>query len=393
MTELGRKPSVPNLKISPPLSPIQPSKSSLSLRSTSGPATLPIAPGATQSTRTPSGSGPSLGVPEKKPSDPTPLRQSIGPYDVVSPIIESTEIMAEPKEETDPTYGGQSDSGESSGGSFEGRRNNVYPAALQNFSSLREKSSAPTRTDSMVSSISASSDHFAFPFPKPRQTLDSASSSTSNLALPAANHAPSMRLRSTSGPGKNVSSGSAFTATSKSENVQRFSFHRKGSTPGRALKTHTCTWDFEIQHMIRIPLGKPILSTAIGRSSPQKLRQPAPQLGAGPASDSGLTLTIEQLPTPAATSSARAKGANTDSVSSIAQAVHHAHKYGGNPSEGSGKGSHSQAEKTVFGTVNIDLAPFAGRGKTTRRFLLRSSRTNAVVRVGCHHTPAVDLAN
>lgn len=34
-----------------------------------------------------------------------------------------------------------------------------------------------------------------------------------------------------------------------------------------------------------------------------------------------------------------------------------------------------------FGMIDIDLAPFAGKGRMTRRFLLKGSRTNATVKV------------
>jgi Tfp pilus assembly protein PilW len=67
-------------------------------------------------------------------------------------------------------------------------------------------------------------------------------------------------------------------------------------------------------------------------------------------------------------------------VTSVLTATHHAaHPHGsGNPSEGK---KNTSGEKMVFGIVDVDLAAFAGKGKTTRRFLLRGSRTNATIKV------------
>ena len=61
-------------------------------------------------------------------------------------------------------------------------------------------------------------------------------------------------------------------------------------------------------------------------------------------------------------------------------AAHHSDGQHANPSEGR-HGSQSDSIKTVFGTVDIDLAAFAGRGALTRKFLLRGSRTNATIKV------------
>jgi hypothetical protein len=41
----------------------------------------------------------------------------------------------------------------------------------------------------------------------------------------------------------------------------------------------------------------------------------------------------------------------------------------------------TKGKHTTFGKVDIDLAAFAGRGLTTRKFLLKGSRTNATVKI------------
>jgi hypothetical protein len=130
---------------------------------------------------------------------------------------------------------------------------------------------------------------------------------------------------------------------------------------------------------MRIPLSKPATQTS-GSLNPYRRQQSVPVLGAGPLSESGIRLVIEQLPTAAATSMQQASGADKDSLGSVLSAAHHAaHPHGtANPSEGK-KGT--SGEKTIFGIVDVDLAAFAGKGKTTRRFLLRGSRTNATIKV------------
>lgn len=130
---------------------------------------------------------------------------------------------------------------------------------------------------------------------------------------------------------------------------------------------------------MRIPLSKPATPTS-GSLNPYRRQQSVPVLGAGPLSESGIRLVIEQLPTPAATSMQQASGADKESLGSVLAAAHHAaHPHGtANPSEGK---KTTSGEKTIFGIVDVDLAAFAGKGKTTRRFLLRGSRTNATIKV------------
>jgi hypothetical protein len=71
-------------------------------------------------------------------------------------------------------------------------------------------------------------------------------------------------------------------------------------------------------------------------------------------------------------------------------AAHHAADGKGNPSE---RSHHADSEKMVFGIVDIDLAAFAGRGKTSRRFLLKGSRTNATIKVSPLTSTLLTLAH
>lgn len=208
------------------------------------------------------------------------------------------------------------------------------------------------------------------------------------------------RARSSSGP-----------AIPSRPDGPNFSSARKGTTPGRQLKQHTCTWDYGIQHLIRIPIGKtpttPAPSSAgSGFSTPGK-RPPAPVLGGGPFSESGIRLIIDQLPTPETVStSANHPGAEVEEkmeppeskAGTSGTTSHHLHPHlphlHGHSNSNStstttspqkdGKSAAKRkptGETTPFGQVDVDLAPFAGKGKTTRRFLLRGSRTNATVKL------------
>lgn len=75
-------------------------------------------------------------------------------------------------------------------------------------------------------------------------------------------------------------------------------------------------------------------------------------------------------------------GANKESLGSMVQAIHHVDHGKGNPSElGKTNRVTANEEKTTFGIVDVDLAAFAGKGRTTRRFLLKGSKTNATIKV------------
>lgn len=124
-----------------------------------------------------------------------------------------------------------------------------------------------------------------------------------------------------------------------------FSSHRKGRTPARSLHDYTCTWNFTAQHTIRIPCGKPV--SASGVTTPNK-KEKAPILGGGPHSDSGFSLHIYSI-LPA---------------SSVQSGV-----------------EKPKGEKRLYGTVHMDLAPYAGRGKLSRRHLLQGCKANATVKI------------
>ncbi|KLT42978.1 hypothetical protein CC85DRAFT_317684 [Cutaneotrichosporon oleaginosum] len=120
------------------------------------------------------------------------------------------------------------------------------------------------------------------------------------------------------------------------------STERRGMTPIEKIHAHTVQWEYEVQYVIRIPLGKPVPVANKGRagqSSPTGRNRTLPILGEGPMSHSGLKLEIEEL-------------------------------HDGN-----------DAHPRPFGYVNIDLAPFAELGPTARKFLLKDSKTNATIRI------------
>ena len=343
---------------------------------------------------------------EKKASDPTPLRQSTrqeesflptsSPEIVEDPLEDEALITTPPKRATrdglkrDSRLNGSME--QDLGKASESSTGPLLPSAgifsdqqleipLQKLR-LPPKS-LPARLVKQPSSSSSStqtavSDDRSLPHTKALSRTPSAISNagsmlrtTSISTLSSIN--PLRRDRSASGP--------ASSTLSLVPNGPTSSAHRKGTTPSRRLKSHTCTWGYDLQHALRIPLGNPwqIPGAAnLGKASP------TPTLGGGPLSDSGLRFIIEQLPTPAATSAQAATGANPDNVGSMLQAIHHAdHANGkGNPSElGKGSREATNGGKSIFGIVDVDLAVFAGKGKMTRSFLLRGSKTNATIKV------------
>ena len=172
-------------------------------------------------------------------------------------------------------------------------------------------------------------------FPRPGSLSRTLTMSTMSSDTPSTNTSPRHRTISDS-------------------TVKPHSTQRKGTTPARRLRLHTCTWDHELQHAIKIPLGRPIPPPSYGATTPTRSQTPAPVLGSGPLSDSGFRLVFEQLPN---------------------NASQHHHENG-------------HKDRTIFGIVDVDLAAFAGKGRTTRRFLLKGSRTNATVKVSCQLVPA-----
>lgn len=120
---------------------------------------------------------------------------------------------------------------------------------------------------------------------------------------------------------------------------------RKGTIPPAPVRAHCVAWEYGIQHVLRLPLGKAVETAdvplsrlpASQRTNPRKM---LPLLGHGPMSDSSLRLEVIQV----------------------------------HPGE-------REREGPVLGYVNVDLAPFADQGPTARRYLLMNSRTNATLRI------------
>ena len=246
-------------------------------------------------------------------------------------------------------------------------RNSLLGSDLQPVESpvSAENQDTPTASSSMVGRDSASSSLY-------NQT-STAASSTSYLSVPVPTRQSTDEQRSAEVPipipiERSSSRQTMSMSKSKSTNI---STHRNGITPNKPLdKNHTCTWDQEINVSLRIPISKS--DGSVGKK---------PILGEGPKSHSGLKLEIQQLPT------------HISHPKHNEDAPHphpptHAHAQGEKDEEESGKhektGQHSHHPKgkpTAFGRVHIDLAAFAGRGRTTRKFLLKGSRTNATVQI------------
>lgn len=447
------KPSLPNLKLNQPLSSIHPSTSSLSLRSDSTDATTttstsspidslhstpsrPILnPSSSHLNRPPRANSipPEVMTPiptrrrfarvvEKKASDPTPLRQSIGSNGQLIPTS-SPEVMEEPLEEQDllsVEARKRKDSTESgrvvSKGSLGSNGPGSYPGSLLPAATIHDPQPSSSAASSQSHLNVSSRSHIDVSLPTPRPfpnhpparsgTLPSPATLIDHIPTKAALNHPrpdsSSRTSSTMSATNRVISSSSNTALSSLNPLRRHgstsgpgppilqpdgpvsSGHRKGTTPAQRLKLHTCTWDYDLQHAMRIPLGRTLpVPPALSISAlPGRSKGPAPILGAGPLSDSGIRLIIEQLPTTAATSVQGGIGANKESAGSMVQTVHHANHEKGNPSElGKAPKGSTDGEKSIFGMVDVDLAAFAGKGRTTRRFLLKGSKTNATVKV------------
>jgi hypothetical protein len=124
------------------------------------------------------------------------------------------------------------------------------------------------------------------------------------------------------------------------------------------------------------------------------IKSKAPLLGEGAKSASGLRLVIQQLPTPSAIPISHSKNPVESTTHSPATSA--AIRNGSVPAEGQDEESRHEKIKDhaavakgkpmPFGRVNIDLAAFAGRGRTTRKFLLKGSRTNATVQISVDMT-------
>lgn len=124
------------------------------------------------------------------------------------------------------------------------------------------------------------------------------------------------------------------------------SSERKGQTPMCTIRSHTITWEYRLENVLRVPLGKPVAVPSSGGShsrhpSPTPDKKSLPVLGGGPQSDSGIKLEILQAP----------------------------------------REGEKDTEPKLFGYVNIDLAPFADSPPMARKFLLKDSKANATLRV------------
>lgn len=435
------KPSLPNLKLSQPSYPgsLHPSTSSISLRSSStggsssirsgqyslhGPSHAGVGaghghghgPGPHKSMSTPplgmtslNSNGGGKGHPnarvEKKGSDPTPLRQSVR----VGPELETVE--SPPSFDADADAASIVPSGEST--PLTARQPSrsstlppTHPLATSSTYSARP-STVNTPSGSMPgtgpSSASSSATHLSVPqarsstTPSPLErtgsqlapsvisgTSGSASTGSqadlASLGVRNGDRPVPRRIRSSSGTSLNATPQPLTSATMSRGAGSSSSTPlaaRHGVTAGRPLKSHTCTWDHDLQLALRLPISK---------DRPTGLSK-APVLGEGSDSSSGLRLIIEQLPTAGATSAAHSKTSDP-----ALRAHSQTHSKGGEDANTGGSRTPSVAaaasaattvkgERTVFGKVDIDLAAFAGRGKTTRKFLLGGSRTNATVKL------------
>lgn len=299
---------------------------------------------------------------EKKGSDPTPLRNSLLGSDL-QPV--ESPISAPDLNEDAPL----SLASRSMGG---GGRDSAS-------SSLYNQTSTAASSTSYLS------------VPTPRHSTDGSE------GTPTTTPTPEIQME------RSNSKQTMSTSMSKSKSTPNpYSTHRSGTTPNRPLdKNHTCTWNQELYLTLRIPISKSEERKAeVGKNKPV--------LGEGPKSGSGLKLMIQQLPTPSATTTTQHKhsvdsevhhspahSAAIHNASSNSNSNSHPNSNSNEKEKEEGEGGkhekitnhhhhhhhHSKGKATPFGRVNIDLAAFAGRGRTTRKFLLTGSRTNATVQI------------
>lgn len=311
----------------------------------------------------------------KKPTDPTPLRQSIGPDSspvtpsTEHPVTESPELLPPPE-----IFGGRKrqnslDSGEtgSSDKSSPAASSVVYfgetaprPSRKLYDEAVVPRSNLPATRSGTTPSAATLLDPVPgrgdFPLMRP-PTITRSATARSVETIPEPKRS---RILSTSSARRTASD-----ATS--------SPHRKGSTPPSSLHQYTVNWkEFTIHHTIKIPLGKPV--SASGVSTPGKSEQ-APLLGGGRDSESGFKLSIYEVQ--GSTLSDGPNGMNKD-VLSVMHGVHVAKRH---PDRQASEGREKHKGKTLYGTVHSDFAQFAGRGKVHRMFLLAGCKTNARIRV------------
>jgi hypothetical protein len=356
---MGSKQSVPDLKIST----IHDAGSTSSLRSTSTGQVSPLSrlhPTSPTKDQPPYSSG-SLGRraatnivsrqpslqrgPIKKPSDPTPLRQSIKSEENTTPLASpSIDITDEPEE-----------AGEFGALTLNSSR---LPSSRQNTTTADHPSDPDpslaipeSRAGTHIDPSVILGDLSALESAEPPQPGSEASSSTNDVSQNSTVPSPLSSQHHKDRSASNVSVNSVHNSRLKS--------HRRGRTPARPLKQHTCTWNYQVEHSIRVNVNR-----SSSNNSHTNLLSPnsrhdnsAGVLGSGPTSESGLRISIEQVLAPH-------RHASEDGLAGV----------------DAKKAAHGRAH---FGTVHVDLAPFAGKGKLTRRFLLMGSKTNATVKV-CH---------
>jgi hypothetical protein len=363
---VSHKPSLPNLRLTQVHSRHQDSTTSLPVRSVSDDkAKHPIPSGS--STPSIAMKGKSMSTPplslslghflptgkhrsvEKKGSDPTPLRNSL-----IGSDLQPVESPASTSDLHDDTPVSRAMGGDSASSS------------LYN----------PTST------AASSTSYLSVPVPRhSTDGIETTGSTSTSTSTPTPAEIPMERSGS-----RQTMSTSMSTAMSKSKSTNPTSTHRSGTTPNRPLdKNHTCTWDQEIYLTLRLPISK-----SQERKEEYGIKSNSPLLGEGPKSASGLRLLIQQLPSASATSTTHPKLTESE--------VHHPPAHSGaihpvsvDKEKEEDKGKHEKHEKvgthhpkgkaTAFGRVDIDLAAFAGKGRTTRKFLLKGSRTNATVQI------------
>ncbi|WWC65438.1 uncharacterized protein I303_108056 [Kwoniella dejecticola CBS 10117] len=438
------KPSLPNLKLQAQNLQASSSTASVGTTSTASSGAYPPTPRSLlnpSSSTAPARPLKSLSLPpakdtfekpEKKGSEPTPLKQIITPgsdspdaEDVYRGPVESPEQMMTEEPEVFEDAEDDEEESRSRSTTHSSQTSASSRSAIPPLINIHRPSMTSTSRPSS-SGNSTPTDRLAVPFPKsipvpvrggttpsystlidpvmkrgePSRsgsmnrttsftTTNTAASSTSSSTtnLPQQRPFSLARARSASGPGVGMNNRSS-QHSGDGHHSEYSSELRKGTTPTQSLKSHSAKWDYELHHTFRVPLGKPIQPPATPNSGntgtfPYVRQRPnapsLPGLGDGPLSESGLRLFIEQLPLSSHAKSASNHPPTSSQDHSPAAAI--AKTYAEGKETVSEVVRKESRERTVFGIVDIDLAPFAGKGRMTRRFLLKGSRTNATIKL------------
>ena len=306
---------------------------------------------------------------DKKGSDPTPLRNSLrldqedenGLEIVESPTSAATGLTIP---ETSHRSDGEGD--ETPG------KSTLASTAMTGGPGLDSTSSSmlPPSTIASTPSASSSTSYLAVPMPKsgaPSQatTMERSASGQTNSGQ-STKSGPKDGDRSDFRPRSN-----STTNTGPSHPLPRLKrSSRSGTTPYRPLKSHTCTWDERLHLTLRLPISKDADRTESGTKSK------APFLGEGPESQSGIHLKFHQLLSP----DSKHQPIDNESSTSVRNTS-------SAPEDAEGKREpifrHGPRTKSVqIGAVDIDLAPFATRGRQTRKYLLEGgSKNNSTVQI------------